>query len=102
MSRSKRSEKHEMPPDGGIDRVPIASARACRELYETLESAPEHALPVEGHALGIHHVLHARVFHHLRVDAVAVLARVIENPRKRADLVLLQLHALRKRRELAR
>src|SRR6266545_3130141 len=73
-----------------------------RELDETLESAPEHAHPVEGHALGIHHALHARVFHHLGVHAVTVLARVVKDPRKHDDLAVLELHALRKRRDLAR
>src|SRR2546425_10188577 len=76
--------------------------RTRRQLHDSLESAPEHALPIEGHALGVHHVLHARVCHHFGVDAVTVLARVIENPCKHDDLVVLKLHALRKRRDLAR
>src|SRR5207249_3897295 len=40
--------------------------------------------------------------HHLGVDAVTVLSRVVDDPRERDDLVILELHALRKRRELAR
>src|SRR4029453_3223040 len=73
-----------------------------RELDEALESAPEHAHPIERHFLWIHHRLHARVFHYLGVHAVTVLARVIEDPRKHDHLVVLELHTLWKGRDLAR
>src|SRR5207253_2053370 len=78
------------------------SDRARRELQHTFESAPEHAHSIEWHAFGVHHALHARIFHHLGIDAVTVLARVIDYPCKHDDLAVLQLHALRKRRDLTR
>jgi hypothetical protein len=62
----------------------------------------DHALRVEGQRFGVHHVRKPRVAHHLGIDAVPVAARFIDDPQKAHRLVRLELHALRKRGELAR
>ena len=54
-----------------------------------------------GQVLRIHHVGKARIAHHLRHDAIVVPARLVDDPREPHDLVLLELDALRKGRDLA-
>src|SRR6266540_1619975 len=79
-----------------------AAALRCSQAYHHLEPAPEHALAVEGHFLGIHHRREALVLHHLAHHAVAMLAVLVDDPGKPDHLVLLQLDALREGRVLAR
>src|SRR5262249_16499867 len=42
------------------------------------------------------------ILHHEFVDAIAIFFRLVEDPREHDDLVVLQLHALRERRDLPR
>src|SRR5260221_11299391 len=57
-----------------------------------LEAAPDHALRVEGQRLRIHHPGEALVLHRLRVHAVAVGARLVEDVGKEPRLAGLLLH----------
>ena len=59
-------------------------------------------LTIEGHLRGIHRFLELRVFHDRLVDAVAVLLAPVDDPSERDHLVVLELHGLRKGRDLAR
>src|SRR5688500_8693440 len=66
-----------------------------------LESAEHHALAVERHRLGIHHVREPRILHRLRVDAIAILARLVDDPGEPDLFALLELHAAREGSRLA-
>ena len=46
------------------------------QVDQHLEAAIDHALDVEGHRPLLHHLLHARVFHYLCVDAIAMGSRL--------------------------
>src|SRR5258706_4727922 len=63
------------------------------QLDDRLEPAPNHPLGVEGQALHVHHVGEARVLHHLRHDAIALLARLVDDPRNKGHLGRLKLPA---------
>src|SRR6187431_259027 len=71
------------------------------EIDHHLESAEHHALSVERHGFRIHHVREPRVFHRLRIHAIAILARLVDDPREPHLLALLELHALREGSEFA-
>src|SRR5262245_61667614 len=49
-------------------------------LDHDLEAAVDHALGVEGHRLGVHRLRQALILHDLGVDAIAVLARLVDDP----------------------
>src|SRR3989449_8025842 len=68
--------------------------------YTTLFRS-EHALAVERHCLGIHHLREPLILHRLGVDAVAVLARLVADVGKHDGLAGLQFHAPRERSHLA-
>src|SRR4029077_15442733 len=70
-------------------------------LDQSLEPAPEHALAVEREGLRVHHLRQAWVFHHFRVDTIAMCARFEHDPREDHRLAGFQLDALRERRVLA-
>ena len=56
-------------------RLGTSRSRRCLDVDGDLEAAVAHALGVEGHVLHIcrpHHVGQAWIFHHLRIDAIAV------------------------------
>jgi DNA-binding transcriptional MerR regulator len=60
---------------GGLEngwRPPAAPGSS--KLDDWFETAKEHALAIERHGLGIHHVLQARIGHHQLVHAVALPA----------------------------
>ena len=68
----------------------------------TLNPPQNIRLPSKGMRLRIHHGGKARILHHLGVDAIAVRARLVHDPRKHHRLAGLELDALRKRRVLSR
>src|SRR6185369_3886811 len=72
-----------------------------REPDDGFEATPEHALAVKRHLQRIHRLLERRVLHDRLADAVAVLLVSIHDPCQRDDLVVLELHGLGKRRDLA-
>src|SRR6187455_2351449 len=80
-------------------------ARSLRASFlqvdHDLEAAVEEALAVERHLLRVHHRREALVFHDLLVDAVAVLAVLVDDPGKPHRLTRLELHRLRERGPLA-
>src|SRR5437879_13798798 len=59
---------------------PVSRGTPLSPREEDLESAETHALHVEGHRLLDLRAVHARVFHHLRIDAVAMRARLVHDP----------------------
>src|SRR5262249_30367818 len=65
------------------------------EVDHSLEAAPDHALGVEGHCFGIHHLGKTLVLHHLRVDAVASGARLVDDIGEHYGLTGLLLDATR-------
>src|SRR6267154_31032 len=67
---------------------------------EHLEAAPEHALAVERMVLGVHHAGETWIFHDLRHALVARGPRLVDHVGEHHGLVLLELYALRKRRDL--
>src|SRR4030095_4057485 len=71
-------------------------------LDQNLESAPEHALAVERHGLGVHHVRQAWVLHDFRIDAIAFRARLVHDVGEHHRLSGLEFDALRERGMLAR
>src|SRR5258708_1222762 len=71
------------------------------ETHHHLEAAVDHALGVERQRLEVHHAGQARVLHHLFIHAVAVLARLVYDPRKPDHLAGLELDAPRERGSLA-
>src|SRR5687768_12142176 len=74
--------------------IPIFTFDMARSgLDEDLESAVGHALRIERQRRHVH--LHARVLHHLRVDAVAVRARSVDDPREHHRLAGLHPDRLR-------
>src|SRR3546814_929992 len=77
------------------------SSSSSSQFHGRPEPAPDHALAVERHALRIH-AGEARVGHHLLVDAIALRARLVDDPCKHHDLAGLELDALRERGVLAR
>src|SRR3546814_17089001 len=77
------------------------SSSSSSQFHDRPEPAPDHALAVERHALRIH-AGEARVGHHLLVDAIALRARLVDDPCKHPDLAGLELDALRERGVLAR
>src|SRR5258708_32247201 len=77
--------------------VEITALRADQEL----EPAKDHALAVEQHRLRIHHLGESRVLHDLRVDAIAMRARLVHDPGEDHGLAGLELDALRERRPLS-
>src|SRR5260221_1983622 len=70
--------------------------------YQRLESAPEHALAVEGELLRVHHVREALVAEDFLHDAVALRARLVDDIGEHHGLARLELDALREGRVLAR
>src|SRR5438552_3462285 len=82
-------------------RSPVVQKATRSKRDQNLEPAPEHTHPVEGHRFGVH-TGHARVRHDSSVDAIALLARLVNDPRKDDRLVWLELDGLRERRDLAR
>src|SRR3954463_9807354 len=97
---------------GNPDKWPVAiqaaastrarSRNATRRLTDSQldqhpESAEHHALAIERHRLRIHHARESRIAHGLGVDAVAILARLVDDPREPHFLALLEFHALRER-----
>ena len=89
-------------PTTGQARAPALTGYSAVELDRRLEAAPEHAHAVERQVLGIGHAGQPRVGHHLLVDAVAIAAVLVDDPREDHDLAVLQLHRLRERGDLAR
>src|SRR5436309_9725440 len=79
-----------------------ASSTYVLHLEQNLEAAEDHAFAVERHRLRIHHLREPRILHDLRVDAVAVGARLVCDPGEDHGLALLELDAARERRPLAR
>src|ERR1700704_434032 len=77
--------------------VEITALRADQEL----ESAEDHALAVEGHRLRIHHLCEPGILHDFRVDAIAMRARLVDDPGEDHGLAGLELDALRERRPLS-
>ena len=69
---------------------------ALLEVDHDLESTEGHALHIEGHGLRVHHLRHPRIFHNLRIHAVAMGARLVENPRKEDCLAWLCFREARK------
>src|SRR5262249_42284703 len=65
------------------------------ESNHRLESAPDHTLGIEGHRFGIHHLGKTLVLHHLRVDAVASGARLVDDIGEHYGLTGLLLDATR-------
>lgn len=51
-------------------------------LDHYLEPAVDHPCAIEGHVFRIAHVMDTRIFHHFRVDAVAVGARLEQDVRE--------------------
>src|SRR5450631_3520889 len=76
---------------GNVASVAGVSTRSGRE--EQLESAEDQSLAVEGRRLRVHHVDEPRVVHHFGVDAVALRARLVDNPGKNNGFPGLELHA---------
>src|SRR5690349_4158632 len=68
---------------------------AGSEIDDHPEAAERHAFAVERHRLRIHHVRETRILHRLRVHAIAILARLVDDPREPHLLAFLELHALR-------
>jgi hypothetical protein len=62
-----------------------------------LESAVHHSLHIEWHCLWIHHLRKTRVLHHLRVDAIAVSARLKHDVREQYRLTGLGFNPTRER-----
>src|SRR5690349_18586486 len=85
--RQEVQGKETLPPGG----------RPRSEIDHALEAAEDHALAVERHVLVPGD---AGVLHHLRVDLVAVFARLVHDPRKEHGLARLQIHTLWERCEL--
>src|SRR5689334_2442841 len=54
--------------------LPVARRRIVSATDQNFEPAPEHALGIERHFFGIHHLGQARVLHHFGVDPVALAA----------------------------
>jgi len=73
-----------------------------REAHDGLKAAPEHALAVERHLARVHLRLELGILPDRSRDAIAVLSALVDNPRHCDHLVVLELHRLRERRELAR
>src|SRR5688572_5622176 len=71
------------------------------EIDHHPEAAPEHAFAIERQRFGVGHRGQARVGHHLLVDAVALRARLVDDPGEDHRLVGLELDRLRERSELA-
>src|SRR5437870_5916703 len=68
---------------------------------QKLESTVDQALAVERHGLRIHHVGQPRVLHDFGVDAIAMRARLVHDPREHHGFAALELHAPRERCELS-
>src|SRR4030095_8107925 len=89
-------------------RTTLLARGACKRttansaLDQDLESAPEHALAVERHCLGVHHLRQPRILHDFRIDAIAFRARLVDDVGEHDRLSGLELDALRERRVLAR
>jgi hypothetical protein len=81
-------------------RPPRAEHDAGHTSTITLNPPPEHPLHVERHLVGAH-ATHARVRHHLGVDAVAVRAGLVDDPREHDRLAALGLDAARERGDLS-
>src|ERR1700730_17680445 len=64
---------------------------------QDLETAVEHTLVIEGHRLRIHHPRKSRILHHLRVDPIAMRARLEYDPREHHRLAALELDAATER-----
>src|SRR4029077_18347397 len=64
---------------------------------DRLEAAVGHSLALEGHRR-LHQLRHARVLHDLRVHAVAVLARLVDDEGEGHGLALLQFRHFREER----
>src|SRR5918998_5034960 len=77
----------------------LIDGRGASHREQHPKSAPEHALAVEGHPRRVH--LDPRVAHDRFHDAVAVLARLVDDPRKHHDFIVLELHRLREGRDFA-
>src|SRR5688500_7673170 len=73
-------------------RTAVVGERLTLDRY--LEPAVHHALEVEWHLLPLHHGGDPRIGHDLRVHAVAVLARLVEDPRKNDGLSWLRTDPL--------
>src|SRR5438552_5046942 len=68
---------------------------------QKLESTVDQALAVERHGLRIHHFGQPRVLHDFGVDAIAMRARLVHDPREHHGFAALELHAPRERCELS-
>src|SRR5262245_17830376 len=75
--------------------------RTVLSVEQKLETAEDHPLAVEGHRLRIHHLRKPRVLHHLRIDPIAVRARLVHDPGENHGLAGLELDAARERRPLS-
>jgi len=80
-------------------RSPVVQKATRSKRDQNLEPAPEHTHPVEGHRFGGPYRPCAG---DSSVDAIALLARLVNDPRKDDRLVWLELDGLRERRDLAR
>src|SRR5262245_55964640 len=91
-------------PVAGLEREPRVGPRDWRyglEVDHSLEAAPDHALGIEGHRFGIHHLGKPLVLHHLRVDAVTSGARLVDDIGEHDGLAGLLLDAARERCSLS-
>src|SRR5829696_2314476 len=90
------------PGEGdGRCRVPRNSLRYALDLDRHAEAPINHALAIERHPFRLHHLLEARIFHDLRVYAVALLTRPEHDPGEDDGLSLFDLDATREGRHLA-
>src|SRR4051812_5192005 len=84
-------------PIPALPPVTTAVFTAVLQAHRALEPAEDHPLAVERHLLRVHHLGEARVLHHVRHAFVARRARLVDDVGEDHGLVLLELHALRKR-----
>src|SRR5262245_11444910 len=95
------SASHRLSSMQHSSRYCMSSSRAPLCAHDYLEPAEDHPLGVERHALDVAHHVHPLVLHHLCVDAVAMLARLVHDVGEDHRFAVLLLDAARERCPLA-
>ena len=92
LAASHRTRRRQPVRDGRRTprTLPLARRDALGDLSAHIstmsaESAVRHPLHVERHRLRVHHACQPRILHHLPVDAIAIGARLIDDPGKHDD-----------------